>query len=187
MPISDNLIYALLAYGLIPALSEEFFFRGIFYAECADCSTLAAILISSLAFSLAYFNLSAFPFYFVSGVLLAYLRHLTKSLVAPIAVRFFVNVLSIYVMPTLWRLLTQPLGVLFAVFVSIVLFLFSLFLFLKALGGFYLKLSRDPERENDVFEPFLKGIKACAPFFQNPIFLVTVSISIAVMIIKIFI
>lgn len=185
--ISDNVLYALLAYGLIPALCEEFFFRGILFSECKAYSRLAASLVSSIAFAFSYFELSALPFYFVSGLLLAYVLQLTESLIAPIAVRFCASILSVYIMPTLWRLLTQPLGVLFAVFVSVVLLLFSLFLFIKALARFYLKLSRDPERANDTREPFGEGLKKCAVFFRNPLFLVAISVSLAVMIIKIFI
>ena len=184
---SDNFLFALLAYALIPALSEEFFFRGILISECQENSRLAASLLSSVAFALLYFDLAAIPFYFLSGLLLAYLLHLTKSLVAPIAARFFINLISIYIMPTLWRLLTQPLGVLFAIFVSITLLLLSLFLFVKALAGYYLKLSRDPDRANDCHESFKEGFRKSAPLFKNPFFLIAAAFSLTVMIIKIFI
>ncbi len=185
--LSDNFLYALIAYGLIPALSEEFFFRGILYAECRTHSLMAATLFSSVAFAFSYFDLSALPFYFISGLLLSYILRLTESLIAPIAVRFFVNILSIYIMPTLWRLLTQPLGVLFAIFISVVLLFLSLYLFLKALAGYYLKLSLDPERANDCREPLKEGFRKTACFFKNPLFLATITFSLVFMIIKIFI
>lgn len=187
LSLSDNFLYALIAYALIPALCEEFFFRGILFLECRADSVWAATLFSSLAFAFLYFDLSAFPFYFVSGLFLAYLLRLTESLLAPIAARFFIGILSIYIMPTLWRLLTQPLGVLFAIFVSVVLFFISLYLFIKALAGYYLKLSRDPDRANDSHEPLKEGLRKSVSFLKNPIFLVAASFSLAVMIIKLFI
>lgn len=186
-PLNDNLVYALIAYGLIPALCEELFFRGILFAELEDYSPLAASLFSSLAFAFGYFDLSKVVIYLISGLLFTYILRLTKSLFVPIITRFFINVASIYLMPMLWRLLTQPLGVLFSVFVSIALFLLSLFFFLSALSRFYRHLSKDPARANDQREPIKEGFKKSAILFKTPFFLITLSISLAVMIITIFI
>ena len=185
--IIDHPLYALVAYGAIPALVEEFFFRGIVYGEYRSYSFLTASLVSSLAFAFCYFDLAGFPFYFVSGFLLAYTVRLTNSLFAAITVRFFVNVASIYLMPTLWRLLTQPLGVLFAVFVSVTLFLIALFFYLKALATRYLAMARDPAFATDT--PYSKKearyhtLKA----LTSPLFLATAAIWLTAVVIDFFI
>ena len=185
--LRDNLLYAIVAYGAIPALCEEFFFRGIVYSEYKPYSILTATLFSSFAFSLCYFDLSGFPFYFVSGLLLAYTVRMTNSLFAPILVRFIVSFASIYVMPTLWRLLTQPLGVLFAVFVSVTLFLLSLFFFLKALGERYLAMAHDPASATDKPYPKKEARYHTLKAFTSPLFLVSFAIWITAVIIGFFV
>ena len=185
--LSGDPLYAIFAYGAIPALCEEFFFRGIVYSEYRPYSFLTASLFSSVAYAFCYFDLSGFPFYFVSGLLLAYTVRMTGSLFAAIAVRFTVSIASIYLMPTLWRLLTQPLGVLFAVFISITLFLLSLSLFLKATERRYHAMAHDPISATDQAYPKKEASYHTLKAFSSPIFLASAVIWLAAVIVKIFI
>lgn len=185
--LTGNPLYAIFAYGAIPALCEEFFFRGIVYGEYRPYSVLTATLFSSAAFSFCYFDLSGLPFYFVSGLLLAYTVRMTNSLWAPIAVRFTVNLASIYLMPNLWRLLTQPLGVTFALFVSIALLLVALLFFLKALQSQYLAMARDPAYATDKPYPKKEARYHTLKAFTSPLFLTAAAIWLTAVIVGFFI
>lgn len=184
--LEKNPLYAMIAYGAIPAVCEEFLFRGIVYREYRPYSPLTASLFSATAFAMCYFDLSGFPFYFVSGLLLAYTVELTGSLFAAITVRFAVNLASIYVMPVLWQLLTQPLGVLFAVFVSVALFMISLFFFLKATETRYRRMAYDPAHAADQPYPKKEARYHTLKAFTSPLFLVSVAIFIAAVCVKAF-
>ena len=100
--IDHNPLYVIFAYGALPALCEEVLFRGILIHEYKKYSFPTAALVSSFAYALCYFDLSAFPFYFLSGLILAYIVRMTGSLFAAILTRFALNVASIYLMPSIW-------------------------------------------------------------------------------------
>ncbi|MBQ7364035.1 MAG: CPBP family intramembrane metalloprotease [Clostridia bacterium] len=171
-----NPLYAMFAYGAIPAICEEFFFRGIVYHEYKPYSTLTATLFSAFTYAMCYFDLSGFPFYFLSGLLLAYTVRITGSLLAPIAVRFAVSLASVYIMPTLWRLLTQPLGVLFAIFVSVAMCMISLFFFLKATETRYRHMAYDPAYATDTPYPKKEARYHTLKAFTSPLFLTSLAI-----------
>ena len=185
--LEKNFIYAIIAYGAIPALCEEFVFRGIVYHEYRPYSRMTASLFSSFAFALCYFDLSGFPFYFLSGLLLAYAVEMTGNLLSAILLRFAVNLASIYVMPVLWQLLTQPLGVLFAVFVSAALFMISLFCFLKATETRYRQMAYDPANATVTPYPKKEARYNTLKAFTAPIFLASLAIFIAAVIVKAFV
>lgn len=102
-----NSIYLLLAYAVLPAICEEFVFRGILCFEYEKGGVLRAILLSSLFFSLLHFNLQNFPIYLFSGVILALSLYATRSLVGSMLVHFLYNVFGLFGQPymnTLYRI-----------------------------------------------------------------------------------
>lgn len=174
--IDSNPLYVLLAYGALPALCEEVLFRGILIREYKIYSFPAAALISSFAYALCYFDLSAFPFYFLCGLLLAYIVRMTGSLLAAILTRFAINVASVYLMPSIWGLLTQPLGVLFAIFVAMALFIICLFFALKATEKRYREMACDPALADERPYPFKKAVRNACGVLSAPVYLVCIAI-----------
>ena len=174
--IDNNPLYVLLAYGALPALCEETLFRGILIHEYKKYSFPTAAIISSFAYALCYFDFSAFPFYFLSGMLLAYIVRMTGSLFAAILTRFAVNVASIYLMPSIWGLLTQPLGVMFAIFVAMSLFIVSLFFALKTTEKRYRIMACDPLLAEDRTYPFKKAVRNAYRVLISPIYLICIAI-----------
>ena len=63
-----NVTYIILAFAVLPALTEEFMFRGIVLSEYSDYGVSTAILMSGIMFAMVHFNLNQFLIYFYCGV-----------------------------------------------------------------------------------------------------------------------
>ncbi len=96
---AGNAVYLILAHAALPALCEEFIFRGLLISEYERRSTTAAVLMSSLMFAMLHFDLSRFPTYFFSGLLLAAAFYASRSLLAVIALHFCNNMIGIFGRP----------------------------------------------------------------------------------------
>jgi membrane protease YdiL (CAAX protease family) len=80
-----NLFYylvGLVVMGITPALSEELVFRGVImrFAQKRSTGIVTPIFISSLMFALIHADVYGFIPIFISGVLLATIYYLTRSL-----------------------------------------------------------------------------------------------------------
>ncbi len=147
--LKTNPIYALIAYGALPAIAEEFLFRGIILSEYKSCGFTASAVFSSLAFALSYFDLASFPFYFLTGLVLAFAVRITGSLLSAILLRFAANLFSLYLMSPLWEVLTEPLGTVFAIFVILLLFAVFLIIALKSTEKEYRLMATDSAHARD--------------------------------------
>lgn len=101
MPALGDLLVALLANALIPAVAEELFFRGGVQQLIGEWTKKPhlAIVIAAAFFSFLHFDPSGFIVRFVLGVLLGYLFYWSGSLRLAIAAHFFFNafeVINIY-------------------------------------------------------------------------------------------
>ncbi len=96
---AGNAIYLILAYAVLPALCEEFVFRGLLISEYEKRSSVAAVIMSSLFFALLHFDLLRFPTYFFSGLLLAATLYASRSLLAVIVLHFCNNMIGIFGRP----------------------------------------------------------------------------------------
>lgn len=100
----SSAIYLILAYAALPAICEEFVFRGLIIAEYEKRSTTAAVILSSLFFALLHFDIERFPVYFFAGLILAMTLYASRSLVASITVHFCYNMIGIFGRPYLQTL-----------------------------------------------------------------------------------
>lgn len=84
----------ILVVGVLPAIGEEFFFRGFLQrvSQRWGLSTISAILIVALLFSLVHLQFSGFLPRFFLGLLLGYLFYLTKSIWIPVFLHLIHNV-----------------------------------------------------------------------------------------------
>ena len=96
---ASSAIYLILAYAALPAVCEEFVFRGLLIAEYEKRSTAAAVLLSSLFFALLHFDIERFPVYFFAGLVLAMTLYASRSLAAVITVHFCHNMIGIFGRP----------------------------------------------------------------------------------------
>ncbi len=133
----DSIIFASLAFALFPAITEELVFRGIMIAEYEDCGVPAAVIFSSLLFTMLHFDLPNFPVYLVSGVLLAITVYACRSVLASIVVHTVNNVFSLFFEDYIWNSIIQPRNIVIFTFIVTALTLLSLSLMLGEAGRLY--------------------------------------------------
>lgn len=88
----------LLLMAVIPAVVEEFIFRGIFYHSYRKNGVLGAAVLSGLGFGLFHMNFNQFLYAFVLGIVLALLVEATSSLYSSMLAHFAINSYSLIVM-----------------------------------------------------------------------------------------
>lgn len=121
----SSAIYLILAYAGLPAVCEEFVFRGLLISEYEKRSTAAAVLLSSLFFALLHFDIARFPVYFFAGVVLALTLYATRSLVAATVLHFCHNMIGIFGRPYMQTLAELGGDELFMTILTSVFLLFT--------------------------------------------------------------
>ena len=86
-----NFFLALLFIAVIPAILEEFVYRGVFYNEYRKVNTRKAVLLSGLLFGVMHMNLNQFIYAFFMGVIFAMIIEATDSILASMIVHFTIN------------------------------------------------------------------------------------------------
>ena len=98
---TTEMLYAILAYALLPALCEEFTYRSILCAEYEKRGVGVAIAASALLFAMLHFSFAHFLTYLVLGALLACAMYATRSFLAPILLHISYNVFCLFGQPYL--------------------------------------------------------------------------------------
>ena len=91
-----ELFFALIVIAVIPALVEEFAFRGVVLGALRKFGDIPAIIISSLLFAFIHGNFVQIPFAFIMGLGLAIAVVVTKSIWSAIIIHFINNSLSVF-------------------------------------------------------------------------------------------
>ncbi|MBE6550294.1 MAG: CPBP family intramembrane metalloprotease [Ruminococcaceae bacterium] len=92
-------LYLLVAYAVLPAICEEFVFRGILCHEYERGGVTRAIVLSSLFFALLHFNFANLPVYLFSGIVLAMTLYATRSLFGAMLAHFLYNIFGLFGQP----------------------------------------------------------------------------------------
>ncbi|MBQ4117074.1 MAG: CPBP family intramembrane metalloprotease [Clostridia bacterium] len=123
-----NIIYTIIAFAAVPAVTEEFIFRGIVLSDYSNYGVSTAIIMSGVMFSMLHFNLNQFLVYFFCGVVAAYAVYITQSLWAAILLHFVNNIYAIFFESILWDVIKSPNSLIFFLFVIMTLFIVFLVL-----------------------------------------------------------
>lgn len=91
--ISGGVLYVF-TIAVVPALVEEFAFRGVVLNHLRRYGNTFAILASSLLFGLMHGNLVQMPFAFAAGCIMAYIDIITGSMLPSIILHFLNNAVS---------------------------------------------------------------------------------------------
>ena len=75
----SNAVFILLVYCVCPAVCEEFVFRGIVLCSYKKYGIVCSVVLSSLLFSMLHFSINDFLLYFISGIILASVALITRS------------------------------------------------------------------------------------------------------------
>ncbi len=89
-------LYLTLAYALLPAVCEEFVYRGILCAEYERGGVLRAIVLSSLFFGMLHFDIANLPTYIFAGVILSLTMYATRSLFGAMLCHFLYNLFGLF-------------------------------------------------------------------------------------------
>lgn len=101
MSDGGQIIYAVFAYGILPAFCEEIIYRAILCAEYERFGAGVAIAASSLFFALLHFSFPLFLTYLFLGVVLAGSLYATRSFFAPLLLHLFYNIFCLFGQPYL--------------------------------------------------------------------------------------
>ena len=123
-----NLVYIVITFAVLPAVTEEYIFRGILLHEYQNYGIATSVILSSLMFAMLHFNLHQLPVYFFCGVVAAYSVYITKSLYASILLHFLNNMYAIFFESILWDVIKAPNSLIFFLFVIVTLFIVFLVL-----------------------------------------------------------
>ena len=145
--LSDAL-YVVTAFALIPAVTEEFLFRGILLTEYTEDPVtggkkddgsegetgtngpVCASVMSSLLYAMLHFSAENFLLFFFFGILLCTVVYVTKSLIAAMLVHTLFEIYGIFAESYVINVITGPENGLLAGFVMTTLLLLALaFLF----------------------------------------------------------
>ena len=90
-PLWLNLLYI----AALPAVIEEFIFRGVLFQGLRNCGLLKTALITSLMFGLAHGNLNQFMYAFAVGMFFAYLVEASGSVYASMLAHTLINATTV--------------------------------------------------------------------------------------------
>ncbi len=100
LPLSNVgwLFLNLLILGVVPAICEEFIFRGIVFKGLREkFSGTASVLLCGLMFALIHQSITQFIYPFILGCLLSFVMEKTNNLLYPILIHMFNNFTTIII------------------------------------------------------------------------------------------
>lgn len=118
---NTNFLYVIIAYSILPAISEEFIFRGIMLTEYFKFGTgqVNTIFLTALLYAMSYFDFAQFPVHFITGLVFAMVVFVTQSLIASIVMHAVYNLFVIYIESYMMRLAGQSSNLLMYVFIML--------------------------------------------------------------------
>ena len=163
-----SLLGVIISLVVIPAVCEEFLFRGVLLAEYNGLGEANAVVMSSVCFAILHFSVQNFPAYLLVGLLLGILTVVSRSLIPGMVLHLVSNALNLFVSDSFLRITMQKNGRFFVGFILIVLFAASLALFLYLIEYQYIKMGSDGQ---ELSLP-LKNFRNIPKVFLSPTFLI---------------
>ena len=121
-------LLAVLVLAIVPAVLEEFLFRGIVLAEYERRGAVRAVLLSALLFALAHLDPHNLPAHVFAGVLLALAVFATDSLPAAMLLHVLYRLTALFTQSYLNALYRMTGSVTLLLFLLVVVFLVALLL-----------------------------------------------------------
>lgn len=172
-------LYAVVAAAIVPAVTEEFLFRGVILAEYERNGVVIASVMSALCFSLIHFNFERMPVYFFDGIVLALVLYATRSLLGAVLVHAAKNIFALFFEVYVYRAAVRQGGglVMFGFILACAFLLFAVLFFSSAQKSYADMAYRNVPSEHSVKKKRGSFPYAVEPFL-SPAFIVLVIISI---------
>ena len=142
----SSVSYLILAYAALPAICEEFVFRGVLCATLEERGLLPAITYSAIAFGMLHFEFSHLPVYIFAGLLLCAVMYATRSLVATVILHFAYNLFGLFGQPTLTQFYRYTGGTELFSFLLLLILLVSAVVFCGEASRAYRAYARTGQR-----------------------------------------
>ncbi len=89
---------AFFVVAVMPALCEELIYRGVLFRGYRKSSVWIAVLLTAFLFGMMHMNLNQFSYAFVLGVLFAFVREITGSILPTVLLHIYINGKSVVVL-----------------------------------------------------------------------------------------
>ena len=132
-------LYLLVAYAIIPAICEEFVFRGILCYEYENGGVFRAVIFSSLFFAMLHFNPVNILVYLFSGAILALVLYGSRSLIGAMLAHLLYNLFGLFGQPYMNLLYRSTGSTNFFLFLVVLCFLASAAIFCREASRLYKK------------------------------------------------
>ncbi len=174
-----GILYVIVIYCLLPAITEEIAFRSVIYGEYRKYGIFGAVILSSALFSLVHFSFSSLLSYFLCGAVLALVYEVTKSVFASIITHFLyilMSVLSQKILSDAANKADNMIPFIFAFVCAMLLFLF--FSLSRAQHILEYDAEKQPESENEEFPPFPVRLRSLMISLVSPGFLLCIGFAV---------
>lgn len=92
-----QVVFSCIVYALLPAVAEEFFFRGVMQRGLKNAGIIACSLVGGLFFALYHGSIQQLLYQFVFGFMLCIMVGVSKSVI-PAVISHFINNLTIIIL-----------------------------------------------------------------------------------------
>jgi membrane protease YdiL (CAAX protease family) len=170
----------IISFIIVPAVCEEFFFRGLVLSEYRNFGTANAVIISALCFAMLHGSITNFPIYLFTGIVLGFVTVVTRSLVSSIIIHLVSNTLSIYGSDMYLRVIIQKSNKFFVLFLILVVFGLSLLFVFSKLEQIYFSYADKPPITS--IPP--KSFPNVSKVFLSPSFIILLAVFIIITVMK---
>ena len=171
-------IQPILAFCLVPAICEEFFFRGVILSEYRSYGLLKAIIISSVFFAFSHFSFEGFFIYLFAGFVLAFITSVCRSVFPAMILHFANNLLDLYAGDIFENNVWYDTNMYFFRFMVVLIFLISLWRVFSRMQHIYIQYSEKPPKESlGVVKPMVGAFRSFTLLLPIGAYLVITAIS----------
>ncbi len=141
-------LYLIVSYALVPALLEEFFFRGVIFSQLEKISFPFAAVVSTLLYALSGFSLGSFIPLLATGILFVFVYYTTRSLWACIALHFLFGLYRLFIEANISAYFLSSANTVLLLITVVLAFLVSAILFMsEAVRIFRTRAARIAEKK----------------------------------------
>jgi membrane protease YdiL (CAAX protease family) len=179
-----DILYIITTFAVLPAIAEEFAFRGVILTEynAGGSGAVQSLLFGSLLFGLIQFKPDMLLLYIFIGAVLSFTVYVTRSLLAAVIIHMLYNIFNIFFEGYIIRLVGVPENLMLTLFIVASLFLFFLILMFSETERLYHNDGLVPEDEYDDDDEKRQktgGLHALGEAILSPALLLCIGVFIA--------
>lgn len=145
--------YLLIAYVLLPAISEELLFRGIIYTQLKKINAPLAVAVSSVLSAAFCFSIGGFIHALFSALVLVFVLYTTGSLAACVIVHLIFNLYKLFLETNVSAYFLSAQNVALLILTVVIAFLISSILFFSECAKIYRARATVAAQEHQKHKP----------------------------------